>query len=103
MSDAAALMGTALHMVMQKWFAIMFPDAFYGNWKCIYCSTQEKKVVKKLKTIQVNPLLGKHLTGELKDFYSLKAWPYRIIYEVNKKKRRVEVNKIVHRQGAYKN
>ena len=37
MLDASALMGTALHMVMQKWFAIMIPEAFYGNWKCATC------------------------------------------------------------------
>ncbi len=64
--------------------------------------SEQKKVVKKLKTIQVNPLLGKHLTGELKDFYSLKAWPYRIIYEFDKKQDQTIWHKIEHRQGVYK-
>ena len=36
-SEAATLMGTALHLVLQKWFALMFPDHFFGDWECIYC------------------------------------------------------------------
>ena len=33
---------------------------------------------------------------------SIRAWPYRIFYEVNETENRVEVHKIKHRQGAYK-
>lgn len=42
MLDAAALLGTALHLVMQKWFAIMMPQSFYGNWKCLSCGATRK-------------------------------------------------------------
>ena len=63
---------------------------------------EKKKVFKKLKAIEKNPLSGKPLTGELKSFYSVRAWPYRIIYELDKKRNMIVVHKIQHRQGSYK-
>jgi len=60
------------------------------------------KVARKLQALQINPLVGKPLTGKLKSFYSLRAWPYRIIYELAKKKHTITIHAIEHRQGAYK-
>lgn len=60
------------------------------------------KVRKKLSSLPSNPYAGKKLTGELIDIYSLRVWPYRILYEVNKRMKRIEILKIAHRQGAYK-
>jgi mRNA-degrading endonuclease RelE of RelBE toxin-antitoxin system len=60
------------------------------------------KIHKKLGALEQNPYSGKKLTGELKGIYSLRAWPYRILYEINEIERRIEVHKIAHRQGAYK-
>ncbi|MFH1712867.1 MAG: type II toxin-antitoxin system RelE/ParE family toxin [Candidatus Jacksonbacteria bacterium] len=48
-----------------------------------------------------NPYLGKKLKGELRDFYSLRVWPYRIIYQIIKNKLIVFVVQIKHRQRAY--
>ena len=59
-----------------------------------------KKIIKKLRLIESEPLIGKKLRGELKGLLSLKAWPYRIIYE--KKRGKVIVLHISHRQKAYK-
>lgn len=59
------------------------------------------KVKKKLLMLQEDPTVGKKLVGDLAGTRSLRAWPYRIIYEINKGKNRVEVHKIAHRQGAY--
>ena len=63
---------------------------------------EKGKVFKKLKSIQSSPLLGKPLTGELKSYYSIRAWPYRIIYEFVKSDETIVVHKIQHRQGVYK-
>lgn len=63
---------------------------------------EKKKILKKLKTIETNPLSGKPLTGELKSSYSVRAWPYRIIYELDNKNKAIVIHKIQHRQGAYK-
>lgn len=64
--------------------------------------TERKKVDKKLKSLKINPFVGKPLTGELKNFFSLKAWPYRIIYEFSKRENIIRIYKIQHRQGVYK-
>ena len=49
-----------------------------------------------------NPYLGKPLKGDLKGKFSLRVWPYRIIYQVYEKKLVVYIISIAHRQGAYK-
>lgn len=64
--------------------------------------SQELKVVKKLLLLQTNPHSGKPLTGKLEGLYSLRAWPYRIIYEINKERHTITVYAIEHRQGVYK-
>lgn len=63
---------------------------------------EQKKISRRLIALERNPLLGKKLTGELKSYYSLRAWPYRVLYEINHKEKRIEIHKIVHRQSAYK-
>lgn len=64
--------------------------------------SEQIKIRKKLKSLEVYQYSGKKLTGEMKGIYSLRAWPYRIIYEINQEEKRVDVHKIAHRQGVYK-
>lgn len=64
--------------------------------------SQQKKVYKKLLSLETNPLSGKKLSGELALYRSLRAWSFRIIYIINEDEKRVEVSDIEHRQGAYK-
>lgn len=64
--------------------------------------SEQKKIRKKLITLEENSTAGKKLTGELTGIYSLRAWPYRILYEINEKLQRIEIHKIAHRQSAYK-
>lgn len=64
--------------------------------------SEQKKIRKKLLTLEQNTFSSKKLTGEFSGYYSVKVWPYRIIYEVNIILKRVEVHKIAHRQGVYK-
>ncbi|MBI3379447.1 type II toxin-antitoxin system RelE/ParE family toxin [Candidatus Gottesmanbacteria bacterium] len=63
---------------------------------------EQKKIKKKLSSLEVNPLAGKKLSGELSLYRSLRVWPYRIIYTINESQKRIEVSDIEHRQGAYK-
>ncbi|OGH24051.1 MAG: hypothetical protein A2698_00810 [Candidatus Levybacteria bacterium RIFCSPHIGHO2_01_FULL_42_15] len=63
---------------------------------------EQTKIRKKLHALEQDPHSGKKLTGELKSIYSLRAWPYRILYEINEAEKRIEVHKIAHRQSAYK-
>lgn len=61
----------------------------------------QTKIKKKLFLLKDNPYLGKKLSGEFAEIYSLRAWPYRILYEIDEQKNRIEIHKIKHRQGAY--
>lgn len=63
---------------------------------------EKRKIRKKLDTLETDPFIGKKLGGELAGYYSLKVWPYRIIYLI-KKNGEVWITHILHRQGAYKN
>lgn len=62
----------------------------------------QKKIEKKLLFLETNPFLGKQLGGELALQRSVKAWPYRIIYWIDKKGGKTWILSITHRQGAYK-
>ena len=59
-----------------------------------------KKIFKKLRNLSEDPLSGKPLKGELEGLYSIKAWPYRIVYEIKNEK--IIIYSIAHRQGVYK-
>ncbi|MBI3341767.1 type II toxin-antitoxin system RelE/ParE family toxin [Candidatus Curtissbacteria bacterium] len=63
---------------------------------------EQVKVRKKLVFLEQNPHAGKKLSGELEGIRSVRAWPYRIFYEINEPVNRIEVHKIKHRQGSYK-
>lgn len=61
-----------------------------------------KRIIKALKEIQENPNLGPKLRGELSGYRKFRLGDYRIVYEFNITKSRVEILKIEHRQGVYK-
>lgn len=61
--------------------------------------TEQSKIKKKLATLGNDPYAGKKLSGEFAELRSLRAWPYRIIYFIDKDK--IFIASIVHRQGAY--
>lgn len=61
---------------------------------------EKRKVIKKLEFLVPDPLSGKQLKGELTGLYSLRVWPYRIIYAVEGKS--IIIYSVAHRQGVYK-
>lgn len=63
--------------------------------------TEQKKIKKKLLTLENSAYAGKKLTGDLTGLRSLRAWPYRILYAVDESEQEVNVNSIQHRQGVY--
>ena len=64
--------------------------------------TEQTKIRKKLISLENNPFSGKKLSGELSQLRSLKTWPYRIIYYIDRNKQNIFITSILHRQGAYK-
>jgi len=65
-------------------------------------SKDKHKVSIVLETLKTKPFSGKKLAGEFKDLYSIRAWPYRIIYTVIKKELVVLVVDVARRQGVYR-
>lgn len=60
-------------------------------------------VLETLVHIEADPKrLGKPLVRELSGLYSARRGPYRIIYRLDGKRRRVEVVVIAHRADAYR-
>lgn len=63
---------------------------------------EQKKIKKKLLTLEDNSKAGKKLSGNLSELRSLRAWPYRIIYYIKQSQNKIYIVTIIHRQGAYK-
>jgi len=60
------------------------------------------KFKKAIDSLAEDPFQGKKLKGELEDQYSIRVWPYRIIYKIYKKQLIVSVIDVGHRQGCIK-
>jgi mRNA-degrading endonuclease RelE of RelBE toxin-antitoxin system len=64
--------------------------------------TEQTKIKKKLLLLEQNAQEGKKLSGEYTELRSLRAWPYRIVYFIDNKVKKIYVVTIAHRQGIYK-
>lgn len=69
--------------------------------KSIPFSYQEK-ILRVIDSLAREPFQGKKLEGKLKGQYSVRVWPYRIVYSVYKKELIVIVIDVAHRQGVYR-
>ena len=63
--------------------------------------TYQLKVYNAIYNLAGDPFQGKKLEGELKGQYSIRVWPYRIIYQIYKKELIISVIDVGHRQGVY--
>jgi len=61
--------------------------------------SEQKKILKKLSLLREDPSSAKKLQGKLACRYSLRAWPYRIIFTFVGKE--IIIESIIHRQSAY--
>lgn len=80
----------------------------------VYLTSNTQKLYKNIRDVKVklrikralfkllqNPHAGKKLKGDLAGQYSLRIWPYRIIYYL-KSRKDVIVTDIGHRKEVYK-
>lgn len=78
---------------------------FTPNSSKIFQSLRDKKLKNKIenakKLLELNPNLGKKLKGELSGQYTIRIWPYRIIYFVDSDKN-VIITDIGHRKDIYR-
>ena len=61
-----------------------------------------QKVIRVFDALSVNPLSGKKLKGEYAGLYAVRAWPYRITYQIFDKKLIILILRIRHRKDVYK-
>ena len=61
----------------------------------------EKRILGAKSKLETNPTIGKKLTGKFEGQYSLRIWPYRIVYFINLKKD-VIITDIGHRKDIYR-
>ncbi|MBU1992284.1 MAG: type II toxin-antitoxin system RelE/ParE family toxin [Patescibacteria group bacterium] len=54
-----------------------------------------------LAALSNNPYTGKKLRGKHESYYSMRVWPYRIIYKIFNKQLFVVVIRIAQRESAY--
>lgn len=59
------------------------------------------KIGRAINLLAIDPFIGKKLHGDYKGAYSLRAWPYRIIYRIDKGRIIVEVLDLGHRKDIY--
>lgn len=62
----------------------------------------QQNILEAIILLRTNPYLGKKLEGDYEGKYTLRVWPYRIIYKFEKQQLTVYVLEIGHRQGVYK-
>lgn len=59
-------------------------------------------VIGVLEQIAQDPYCAKSLVANLKGYYSYRVSNYRIIFEIDKDKSKIYVEKIAHRSNVYK-
>ena len=62
--------------------------------------SEAKKVDRKLHQLKQDSFTAKKLEGKLKEKYSIRAWPYRIVYFIENQT--IVISAIEHRQSVYK-
>ena len=60
------------------------------------------RIIAILDEIVLDPFSGKKLSGKKKGQYSVRVWPYRIIYIIKKMELIILVIDIDHRKGVYR-
>lgn len=60
------------------------------------------RVMMAIYGLGMDPYIGKKLDGEFKGLWTLRVWPFRIIYEIQKGKLIVLVLKVGHRKDVYR-
>lgn len=78
---------------------------FAPNSQKLFNKIKERKIKTKIEIgiskLIINPYIGKKLEGEFEGQYSIRVWPYRIVYYISKEKN-VIITDIGHRKEVYK-
>ena len=83
---------------MSKKYKLIFTREFLRRLRRLNRSTQVR-VLREIKTLEINPFAGKRLRGRLSGLLSLRVGNYRIIYQVSEE--RIVIRTIGHRKTIY--
>ena len=61
-----------------------------------------KRIAQAIDALEEDPFYGEKMWGKLKDRRKIRVWPYRIIYRLYPRQKIIYIERITHRQGAYK-
>ena len=61
-----------------------------------------QKILKAIISLELDPYLGKKLKGHFDGFFSMRVWPYRVIYSIIDKECIVVIIRIGHRKNVYR-
>ncbi|OGJ59260.1 hypothetical protein A2881_00385 [Candidatus Peribacteria bacterium RIFCSPHIGHO2_01_FULL_55_13] len=61
-----------------------------------------QRVARSLHVLKEDPFLGTPMSGNGKGYFSLRVWPYRVIYTIEHQRVRINVVSIGHRKDVYK-
>ncbi len=65
-------------------------------------SKDQDRIRSAIDHLAEDPFCGKTMQGECKGIFSIRIWPYRILYVIQKKILTVTVITIGHRKDVYK-
>ncbi|MDD3734970.1 MAG: type II toxin-antitoxin system RelE/ParE family toxin [Candidatus Pacebacteria bacterium] len=85
---------------MPQLFSLIVSQSIYKSLSKIPLPWR-KRIMRAIDLLPQNPYLGEKLWGKLQGKRKIRVPPYRIIYELNKKSRRIIILEIGHRQGIY--
>jgi len=63
---------------------------------------EQARIILAMDNLREDPFVGKKLRGEFDGAWSLRVWPYRIMYTISQKTVTVTVLRVGHRQGVYR-
>ncbi len=67
-----------------------------------FSKKDQKRVAAAITSLQSDPFRGKQLRGDYAGKWSLRVWPYRIVYTIEKEIVTVTVVRIGHRKDVYR-
>lgn len=82
-------------------FYVFIPNSVKKDIKKIPLPWQFR-VMQAINVLENDPYYGEKLSGELDGKRKIRIWPYRVIYQIDSKKKIIIVVEADHRQGVYK-
>ena len=62
----------------------------------------QKRIIAVFDVLRENPFIGKKLEGKYEGAWSIRVWPYRILYTIHQKIVTVNVLRVGHRKDMYR-